>query len=136
MSATKVESITEPIPVWLPTECIYALRTQSLQLFMIFRSGNGVKAVKEIYRVPQKKRQNEYAAFAKFPGGGGWGAYTQTPQEAHAFGAKKYSPFSFKRGWNLWKGGREMKGDQKWQSKQYSDVIIQISVFTKLSFLL
>ena len=71
MSATKVESITEPIPVWLPTECIYALRTQSLQLFMIFRSGNGVKAVKEIYRVPQKKRQNEYAAFAKFPGGGG-----------------------------------------------------------------
>ena len=48
MSTTKVESITEPIPVWLPTECIYALRTQSLQLFMIFRSGHGLKAVKEI----------------------------------------------------------------------------------------
>ena len=48
MSATEVESIAEPIPVWLPTECIYAVRTQSLQLFMIFRSGHGLKAVKEI----------------------------------------------------------------------------------------
>ena len=40
--------MTGPIPVWLPTECIYALCTQSLQLFMIFRNTHDVKAVKEI----------------------------------------------------------------------------------------
>lgn len=48
VSATKGGRITEPIPVWLPTECIYALWTESLQSFMIFRSGHGVNAVNEI----------------------------------------------------------------------------------------
>ena len=33
VSAMKVESITEPIPVWLPTRCIYTLWTLRLQWF-------------------------------------------------------------------------------------------------------
>ena len=44
MSVTKVESITEPIPVWLPTECIDV----DIKFTTIFQSGHGVKAVKEI----------------------------------------------------------------------------------------
>ena len=34
------EKVTEPIPVWLPTEYIYALLTLSLKLFMIFQRGH------------------------------------------------------------------------------------------------